>query len=72
MLRYRHKVAAWRFKGSLTYQLNVSNLFDRDGIVPQRFSSTSDFEVPGGRGVAYSRFDFIDPRSIRFTTSFSF
>lgn len=72
MLRYRHKVSPWRFKGTMTYQLNVSNLFDRDGIMPQRFSSTADFIVPGGRGVGYSRFDFIDPRSIRFTTTFSF
>jgi iron complex outermembrane recepter protein len=72
MIRYRHKLAGGRFKGSLTYQLNVANLFDRAGILPQRFSSTPDFGVPGGRGVAYSRFDFIDPRSIRFTTTFSF
>lgn len=72
MLRYRHKVSPWRFKGTMTYQLNVSNLFDRDGIMPQRFSSTPDFVVPGGRGVGYSRFDLIDPRSIRFTTTFSF
>ena len=72
MLRYRHKIDAGRIRGSMTYQLNVSNLFDRDGIMPQRFSSTPDFAVPGGRGVAYSRFDFIDPRSIRFTATFSF
>lgn len=72
MMRYRHKVDAWRFKGTMTYQLNVSNLMDRDGIIPQRFSSTSDFMLPGDRGVAYSRFDFIDPRSIRFTATFSF
>ena len=72
MLRYRHKVDAWRFKGTMTYQLNVTNLMDRDGIMPQRFSSTSDFMIPGDRGVGYSRFDFIDPRSIRLTASFSF
>ncbi len=72
MLRYRHKLDAWRFRGSLTFQLNVSNLFDRDGIMPQRFSSTPDFVVPGGRGVGYGRFDLIDPRSIRFTTTFSY
>jgi hypothetical protein len=71
MIRYRHKVGG-RLKGSLTYQLNVSNLFDRAGILPQRYSSTASFAVPGGRGVGYSRFDFIDPRLIRFTTTFSF
>jgi outer membrane receptor for monomeric catechols len=72
MLRYRHKVGLGRFKANLTYQVNISNLFDRDGIMPQRFSSTPDFEVPGGRGVGYSRFDFIDPRTIRLTTTLSF
>jgi iron complex outermembrane receptor protein len=72
MLRYRHKLDVWRVKGTMSHQINVSNLFDRDGIMPQRFSSTPDFAVPGGRGVGYSRFDFIDPRSIRFTTTFSF
>lgn len=72
MLRYRHKVNAWRFKGSLTYQLNVSNLLDRDGIMPQRFAAIPAFNLPGGRGIAYSRFDLIEPRSIRFTTTFGF
>jgi len=72
MLRYRHKVDLGRFNGTMTYQVNVSNLFDRDGIMPQRFSSTPEYTLPGGRGVAYSRFDFIDPRSIRFTTTFAY
>jgi len=74
MLRYRHKVDTWRFKGSLTYRLNVSNLLDRDGIMPQRFSALPAYEVPepGGRGIAYSRFDLVEPRSTRFTTTFSF
>lgn len=72
MLRYRHRVSPGRLRATLTYQLNVSNLLDRDGIVPHRFSSRPDFVVPGGRGVAYSRFDFIDPRSIRLTTTLSF
>lgn len=72
MLRYRHKVGLGRFKGSMTYQINVSNLFDRDGVIPQRFSSTPDYTLPGGRGVAYSRFDLIDPRAIRFTTTFAY
>jgi iron complex outermembrane receptor protein len=77
MLRYRHKVSAWRFKGTLTYQLNVSNLLSEDGLIPQRFSTISTsptvkFVVPGGRGVGYSRFDYVDPRVVRFTTTFSF
>ncbi len=72
MLRYRHKVDAGRLKASLTYQVNVSNLLNRDGIMPQRFSALPAYNVPGGRGIAYSRFDFIDPRSIRLTTTLSF
>jgi iron complex outermembrane receptor protein len=72
MLRYAHKVSAGRFRGTMNYQLNISNVLDRDGIIPQRFSSTPDVQVPGGRGVAYSRVDFVEPRSIRFTTTFSY
>jgi hypothetical protein len=72
MLRYSHRVAAGAFRGTMSYQLNVSNLFDNDGFMPQRFSSTPDFMVPGGRGVGYSRIDFIDPRAVRLTTTFSF
>ena len=41
-------------------------------LAPARLAQLQDFVVPGGRGVGYSRFDFIDPRSIRFTTTFSF
>jgi iron complex outermembrane recepter protein len=72
MTRYSHKISQSRFRGTLSYQLNVSNALDQHGIVPQRFSSTPDFIIPGGRGIAYSRIDFVDPRSIRFTTTFSY
>ena len=72
MLRYSHKIAQGRIRGTLSYQLNISNVLDQDGIIPQRFSSTPDFQIPGGRGVAYSRVDFVDPRSIRFTTTFAY
>jgi hypothetical protein len=72
MLRYRHKVAAGRLKATLTYQLNVSNLLDQDGIMPQRFSALPPYTVPGGRGLAYSRFDLMEPRSVRLTTTLSF
>ena len=61
-----------RLFGTLSYQLNITSVLDQDGIIPQRFSSTPDFQVPGGRGVGYSRVDFIDPRSIRLTTTFSY
>ncbi len=72
MLRYSHRVSGWRLRGSMSYQINITNLLDQDGIIPQRFSSTPEFQVPGGRGVGYSRVDFIEPRSLRFTTTFSF
>ncbi len=72
MLRYSHKVSEWRLRGTLSYQLNVTNVLDQHGIIPQRFSSTPDFQIPGGRGIGYSRVDFIDPRTIRFTTTFSY
>jgi len=71
-VRYATKISQGRFRGTLTYQLNVANVFDHDGIIPQRFSSTPDYQVPGGRGIAYSRVDFVDPRSIRLTTTFSY
>ncbi|MEO6244067.1 MAG: hypothetical protein ABIQ12_01420 [Opitutaceae bacterium] len=72
LLRYSHKVSQGRFRGTLSYQLNVTNVLDRDGIIPQRFSSTPDFIIPGGRSVGYSRIDLMDPRSIRLTTTFSY
>jgi hypothetical protein len=72
MLRYSHRISQGRFRGTLSYQLNVTNVLDQDGIIPQRFSSTPDFQVPGGRGTAYSRIDFVEPRSIRLTTSFAY
>ena len=72
MLRYSHRISQGRFRGTLSYQLNVTNVLDQDGIIPQRFSSTPDFTVPGDRGVGYSRVDFVEPRAIRFTTTFAY
>jgi hypothetical protein len=72
MLRYRHAVSAGRFRGSLSYQINVSNVFNQNGIIPQRFSVSPDFQLPGGRGVGYSRFDLVEPRYLRLTTTFSY
>lgn len=71
MARYAHPISRGRFRGTLTYQLNVSNVLNQDGIIPQRFSSTPDFIIPG-RGIAYSRVDFVDPRTIRLTTTLAF
>jgi hypothetical protein len=72
MLRYRHAVNRGKLRGTLSYQINVSNLFNQDGRLPQRFSAIPPYNVPGGRGIAYSRFDLMEPRSIRLTTTFSY
>jgi hypothetical protein len=72
MLRYRHSVSRGWFRGRLSYQLNVTNLLDQNGLLPQRFASTPGWIVPGGRGIGYSRFDLLDPREVRITTTFSF
>ena len=72
MLRYRHSVGTGRLRGTLSYQVNISNLFNQDGRLPQRFSTIPPYDIPGGRGVAYSRFDLLEPRSIRLTTTFSY
>ncbi len=34
--------------------------------------TTFGFNLPGGRGVAYSRYDLVTPREFRFTTMYSF
>jgi iron complex outermembrane recepter protein len=74
MLRYSLRPKS--LPGRLAFQVNVTNVFDKTGVIPQRLSSSTSepdsFEVPGGRGLAYSRFDLVNPREIRFTTTYSF
>ncbi len=74
MLRYVRKFD--RLPGRVTFQINVYNVFDRAGIIPQRLSTSATapdgFLVPGGRGLAYSRYDLVEPRDIRFTTTYSY
>jgi outer membrane receptor for ferric coprogen and ferric-rhodotorulic acid len=72
LLRYKRRLSEGRFRGNLIVQVNVMNLFDEGGIIPTNISSTTDFHVPGGRGIAYSRFALVAPRSIRFTTTYEF
>ncbi|MDO8539052.1 MAG: hypothetical protein Q7S40_01315 [Opitutaceae bacterium] len=72
MLRYRLPLPkVWR-NGHFTLQMNVLNLFDEDGIVPKFLADTNDFVLPEGRGVAYKRFDLIEPRSVRFTLTYQY
>jgi outer membrane receptor protein involved in Fe transport len=74
MVRYRWKLQGLR--GSVNCQLNVYNVLNNTAIIPQRLSGSATaldgFMLPGGRGVAYSRFDLVDPREIRITTTYSF
>lgn len=74
MLGYTRKFRG--LPGRVRFQMNISNLFDDTDIIPTRLS-TSDaapdgFQVPGGRGTAYSRYDLVEPRQFRFTTTYSF
>jgi hypothetical protein len=70
MLRYTWK--APRVPGRFAFQLNVNNVLDRTDIIPQRLATADGFVLPGGRGAAYSRFDLVDPREVRFTTTWSY
>lgn len=73
LLRYTHKVPGL-LGGAMSYQVNVYNLLDQDGIVPQRYvdPKNPDYQLPGGRGAAYTRFEFVTPRSVSFTATYSF
>ena len=74
MMAYSRKFRG--LPGRVRFQVNVNNLLDRTDIIPSRlaFSATSPdgFNLPGGRGPAYTRYDLVQPREIRFTTTYSF
>jgi outer membrane receptor for ferric coprogen and ferric-rhodotorulic acid len=74
MMAYGMKLK--RLPGRVRFQVNVSNLFDQTDIIPVRLSTSATasdgFVLPGNRGVAYSRYDLVAPREIRFTTTYSF
>jgi outer membrane receptor for ferric coprogen and ferric-rhodotorulic acid len=70
MLRYARKFQG--LPGRVSFQVNVNNLFDNDKIIPQRLLRADDYEIPGGRGRGYGRYDLVEPRDIRFTTTYSF
>jgi hypothetical protein len=72
MLRYARSIKPALWKGRLIFQLNVINVFNEQGIIPRYFSANPPYEVPGGRGLAYNRFDVIAPRTFRFTTTYEF
>jgi outer membrane receptor for monomeric catechols len=74
MLGYRRKLG--RLRGQVRFQINIYNLLDRTEIIPVRYATSSaapgGFVVPGGRGLAFARYDLVAPREIRFTTTYSF
>jgi hypothetical protein len=65
-----------RLPGRLRFQVNVANLFDQSDIVPSRIATSATapdgYMLPGGRGIAYGRYDLVQPREFRFTTTYSF
>jgi hypothetical protein len=74
MIAYTRKFD--RLPGRVRFQLNVSNVLDQTEILPVRIATGATapdgFMVPGGRGLAYSRYDLVQPREFRFTTTYSF
>ena len=74
LLGYSRRFA--RLPGRVRFQLNVTNVLDRTDIIPARFATSASapdgFVLPGGRGVAYSRYDLVAPREFRFTTTWSY
>ncbi len=74
MLGYSRKFQG--IPGRVRFQVNVANLFNRDEIIPSRLAMSATapdgFILPGGRGVAYSRYDLTQPREYRFTATYSF
>jgi outer membrane receptor protein involved in Fe transport len=74
MMAYSTKLG--RLPGRVRFQVNVSNLFDQTDIIPVRLSTSAaspdGYELPGGRGRAYSRYDLVAPREVRFTTTYTF
>jgi hypothetical protein len=65
-----------RVPGRFRFQINIANVLDNTEIIPVRIATGATapdgFNVPGGRGVAYSRYDPVAPREIRFTTTWSY
>ncbi|MBI4625090.1 MAG: TonB-dependent receptor plug domain-containing protein [Verrucomicrobia bacterium] len=74
MMAYARKFKG--LPGRVRFQVNLSNLLDQTDIIPVRLSTSAGapdgFVLPAGRGVAYSRYDLVAPREIRFTTTYSF
>jgi iron complex outermembrane recepter protein len=74
MLGYTRKLRG--LPGQVRFQVNVMNVFNQTDIIPSRLSTSAaapnGFMVPGNRGMAYSRYELVEPRQVQFTTTYSF
>jgi iron complex outermembrane receptor protein len=74
MIGYTRKFG--KLPGRFRFQVNVANLFDQSDIIPSRIATSATapdgYMLPGGRGIAYGRYDLVQPREFRFTTTYSF
>jgi hypothetical protein len=74
MLAYSRRIKG--LPGRVRFQVNVTNLLDRTDIIPARLATSpaapDGYQLPGGRGLGYVRYDLVEPRQIRFTTTYSF
>ncbi len=72
-IRYKTK-ANFLGEGNWTFQMNVNNVLGNTDIIPSRLAidGNIDYMVPGGRGIAYARFDLPTPRQYRFTITRDF
>ena len=71
MARYSRKFKG--LPGTFSLQVNVSNVLDNSNPVPVRLLTDDlTYRLPNGHGVPYGRLDLVDPREVRFTTTYSF
>jgi hypothetical protein len=73
-IRYRTDRFVFSDRGRWTFQMNVYNVLDNRDIIPGNLGGDGYTfqEVPGGRGVAYQRFDIIAPREFRFSVTYDY
>jgi hypothetical protein len=73
-IRYQTKRFVFSDRGRWTFQMNVYNVFDNRDIIPGNLGGDGySFQtIPGGRGIAYERFDNVPPREFRFSVSYDY
>lgn len=73
-IRYRTKQFSPLKGGQWTFQMNVYNLFDNRDLIPGNLAGDGySFQtIPGDRGVAYQRFDYVPPREFRFSVTLEY